>query len=613
MRHHSDREHYPVNAPRGLGETKLHLVDDVETAGELMRWLSTKNRIAVDTECTGLNTLTDYVRLVQVGDMHEGWTIPWHRWGGVFEEIVKKFTGDYVLHNMTYDWAMLSNSCGIDLPRHKCHDTRVAAHVLHPDRSTGLKNLASFYVDPHAAALGKQLDDILGNRGGWTWETIPVDYGPYWQYAALDTVLTAHLDDILMPRVMEQAPLAYKLECAAMWVTRGMQQRGAMIDREYTETKYSDFMRYVDQMDTWCKAEYGVRPSQDLSVIERLQADGVVFTKMTDGGRYSLDKEVLMSLAGQHPLADAVLNRRRIQKIASTYLKNFLTLSDGNDLLHPNINTLGFHEAKDFGVITGRMSMSEPNLQNLSRQAAEGTPANVVRRCIVSRPGNTLLMCDFDQIEARIIAHLTQDPGFINAFSQGDFFTNITRMLWNDDTIEKKDDRRQSSKNAIYARAYGAGAPKFAKTAGIPEDVAVAMYRRLDQLFPGWQATIYNIEATARMRLETEGVAYVQSPLTRRRHVADERKIYVLMNYLIQGTAAEVFKMKLVQLAEAGLDEFMILPVHDEIIQDVPDDMLLEVAHKTRTIMNDATMFSVPLTASPATGRRWGEKQDLKL
>lgn len=599
-----------MNDVPGLGNVKLHLVDSVDSAAELMRWLSTKTRIACDTENTGLDTLKDRVRLVQVGDMEQGWAIPWDRWGGVFEELVRKYTGEYVLHNMTYDWAMLDNDCKIKLPRHKCHDTRVAAHVLHPDKSTALKSLASYYVDPRAAQLDKQLDDILSTRGGWTWETVPVDFGPYWQYAALDTVLTAHLDELLTPRVMSEAPLAYQLECAAMWVTRGMQQRGARIDRQYTETKYADFMRYVDQMEAWCVKHYNVRPSQDLAVIARLQQDGVQFTKETAKGRWSLDKEVLEALSF-HPLAQAVLNRRRVQKIASTYLRNFLTLADDDDLLHPNINTLGFREEKEFGVITGRMSMDTPNLQNLSRQAGEGSPANAVRNCIVSRPDHTLLMCDFDQIEARLIAHITQDPGFIAAFSEGDFFTNITRMLWNDDTIQKKDERRQPTKNAIYARAYGAGAPKFAKTAGVDEQVAWTIYRRLDELFPGWTVTVRQLESVARARLDQEGVAYVQSPLTRRRHVADGSKIYVLMNYLIQGTAAEVFKMKLVEMAQAGLDEFMVLPVHDEIIQDVPTRDLEDVAHTTADIMNDPNLFSVPLTATPAKGLRWGEKTDL--
>jgi DNA polymerase-1 len=288
-----------------------------------------------------------------------------------------------------------------------------------------------------------------------------------------------------------------------------------------------------------------------------------------------------------------------------------LVLSDDEDLLHPRINTLGFQEAKDFGVITGRMSMDTPNLQNLSRTATGNTPANAVRKCIVSRPGHTLLMVDFDQIEARLIAHLTRDPGFIAAFAEGDFFLNITKALWGDESIVKADPRRQSSKNAIYARAYGAGAPKFARTAGIPEQAAYTMYARLDQLYPGWKAFTQELERVARERIDTEGSPYVKSFMTGRRHVAPEGKLYVLVNYLIQGTAAEIFKMKLVELAQAGMDAYMILPVHDEVLMDVPNELFADAVNSTLPIMNDSTLLTVPLTASGSKGQRWGEKTDL--
>src|SRR5690606_7549861 len=113
-------------------------------------------------------------------------------------------------------------------------------------------------------------------------------------------------------------------------------------------------------------------------------------------------------------------------------------------------------------------------------------------------------------------------------------------------------------------------------------------------------------------RLVQEGVAYVKSPLTGRRHIADEGREYALLNYLIQGTAAEIFKMKLLELDAAGLGEYMILPVHDEVIMDVPRDVEQDVIKTIRDIMNDDTLLSVPITAGVSRGERWGEKEDVE-
>jgi DNA polymerase-1 len=575
-----------------------------------MRWLSTCDRIAFDVETSGLDVNRDNVRLVQVGDAVHGWAVPWQQWGGVIVDLVNRFEGEYVMHNASFDWAMMHNRCGITLPRHRVHDTRVMSHILRPDLSTALKNIATRLVDPAAARLQSSLDEAL-KAAGWTWATVPIDFQPYWSYACLDTVLTFQLDDLIRPQVMAEAPKAYDLEMAVIWVAAvDMSRRGIRVDRAYTEEHLAKFMRYVEQVEKWCVDSYGVKPGQNAAVVKVLMEAGFEFTRVSEKtGAETLDADVLLRI--DHPLAQAVLARRRVQKVATTYLKNFLALADDDDILHPRINTLGFKQddSRDgLGVRTGRMSMSDPNLQNLTRRTDEPSAGNTVRNCLTSREGHTLLMIDFAQIEARLIAHLTEDPGFIDAFSQGDFFTNITREMWNDPTIPKSDPRRQSTKNAIYARAYGAGIPKFATTAGIEIEQARALYERLDQLYPGWQTFTRKVETTARSRLDNDGTAYVSSFVSGRRHVAPEGKIYVLVNYLVQGTAAEIFKMKLVELAHAGLDEYMCVPVHDEIVMDVPNDRFEEVLQTAMPIMNDSTLLRVPIEAEASRGKRWGEK-----
>lgn len=566
-----------------------------------MRWLSTedaKDEIAVDTEGTGLVIGKDRVKLVQVGGFTHGWAIPWHSWNGLFAEIVKKYEGRWIMHNSKYDAGMLSNQgeTSVHIPRHKIDDTRVMSHVREPHMSTALKNQATRWVDPLAAGLQTNLKETK-----WTWETVPWDYGPYWQYGALDTVLTRHLKDVHYPFIMADAPDAYYLENSVTWTLEKMERRGAHIDVPYAREKFRAFLTFVEESERWIWDHYKVKAGSNAAIIEILEREGYVFTKATASGAKALDKEVLGHI--DHPLAQTVLQRRQLQKLANTYLKHFIEEVDSDDCIHHSINSLGAR--------TSRMSMERPNLQNLPRKSEANPAATTVRNSVSARPGHTLLMCDFDQIEMRLLAHLSSDPGLIAAFhSPNDFFVELARSMFDDPTLEKKDKRRQITKNAGYAKIYGAGIAKFALTAGVPEQTARAVMSRWDSLYPGTKRFSKAVESVAWQRQRDEGVGYARSLLTKRRQVADQNKIYALVNYLIQGSAAEVFKSKILELDAAGLGDWMIAPVHDEIILDVPNENLEDAVHTLEKVMNDHKSFSVPITASVSYGPRWGEKTD---
>lgn len=602
---HGIRGHALVNS---LSDVRLHLVDDLDTALDLMSWLGERRvgDIAVDTETEGLDTKKDRVRLVQIGDEMHGWAIPWEKWGGVFLEAMKKYDGRLLMHNAKFDVAMLRNWCSYQVPQDRCHDTRLMAHVIEPTYSTALKRLAARHIDPTAGGLQDQLGSAFDS--GWTWATVPIDFQPYWSYAALDCVLTARLDTILMQKVKDAGAVrAYELELAAAWVCMGMEQNGIAVDRPYAQAAFDQFHGYAQTLSDWCKANYDVRPSQNASVAEALIRDGVPLDAATASGALKLDKKILGPI--DHPLAQTVLTYRQYSKVTSTYLKAFLNLtSDEDPRLVPSINTVG---KLDDPVRTGRMSMSEPNLQNLPRKT-EGRPESLaVRNCIVSGEESTLLMIDFSQIELRVLAHLSGDTALQEAFTgDEDFFTRLARELYRVPDMLRSDDRRSSTKNAMYSRVYGAGATKFAATAGISIEEGQEIYDLIASRYPGTVTMPRSIQSTATQRLRDEGRAYVKSPLTGRILPVDDDKIYVATNYVIQGMAAEIFKYKLCELANAGLQEFMCLPVHDEVVFDVPSDQLQEVARIALTVMNDDTMLSVPIEAEASVGARWGQKSD---
>jgi DNA polymerase-1 len=255
--------------------------------------------------------------------------------------------------------------------------------------------------------------------------------------------------------------------------------------------------------------------------------------------------------------------------------------------------------------------MSEPNLQNLPRASEKNRGAQVIRNCITARPGHTMLFCDFSQIEMRILAWLSHDVNMARAFTtEGDFFVNLARQVYLDEGIDKKHPLRQRIKNVGYAKIYGAGTEKLAITAGITQLQVRETLAAFDSSFPGVRAYQDRIGREAlELRAET-GQAYATCPLTGRRHPSDKGKEYSLVNYVIQGAAAALFKMKLIELDHAGLGQWMVAPVHDEIILDVPNAHVEEAAQILMRVMNDYQILApVPVEAEVSYGFRWGEKK----
>lgn len=323
-----------------LDDATAHLVNDVDTAMEFKRWMSNKDLVGLDTEGTGLDPTIDRVRLTQYGDRFTSWVIPFERWGGVVDEMTNRYTGRYTMHNAQYDQAMLAHE-GCVIPTHKIDDTRLMLHVLTSTESLALKNAAVKHVDPRTSAGQSTLSDAMASSG-WTWETIPITFGPYWQYAGLDTILTYQLHEKLWPQVKAEAREAYDLELAVSWVCSAMRNetgRGVLVDRAYTMQFADELNTFIEQATKWCNDVYNINPGSDLKLIEILERDGVELIKRTASGRFSVDKEVLESI--DHPLAQLVLNRRRSVKTVSTYLNNYLKFSERDGLIRPSINTVG--------------------------------------------------------------------------------------------------------------------------------------------------------------------------------------------------------------------------------------------------------------------------------
>lgn len=260
------------------------------------------------------------------------------------------------------------------------------------------------------------------------------------------------------------------------------------------------------------------------------------------------------------------------------------------------------------GARTGRMSIQNPALQTLPKGD------DVVRRAFLPKDDDhVIITSDLDQVEFRMFATMSGDPNLIQLFLRADAtgsdpFTEIGREVYNDPSMVKSDKRRNLIKGVVYGRLYGAGVAKQAITAGVPEEQMRAVSDAFDTRYPGMQLFQKAVEQKGLERLQEEGQGYVTT-WTGRRLPCDEDRVYTLVNYLVQGGAAEIFKSNLVKLDQADLTDLLIVPVHDEIVLNAPREDAEEVKELVRKCMTTTDGWSVPLTAD-ADGpmENWGAK-----
>lgn len=578
----------------------VHLVETMDDVTRFHEWMGQpRDWLAFDVETNGLRWWDGVLRLGQIGDARDGWAFDWHRWSGAIIEALKKWQGPIVGSNIGFDVHWLEQDSGFELPWHQLHDSVVMGRLLNPLGSAGLKNLAVRHVDPKAAYGEKLLKETFGLHG-WDWGTIPVDHPVYWSYGALDTVLAARVAEVLMPQLASLDLMGvYEMERPVQAVSYRMERTGISIDIDYCESEKDTLLAEASRISKWIKENLGFgNVGSNKQLAQWFLDEGEQLFDKTEGGDWSMDKNVLgfIIAAGINDrvktMARGALLVRRYRKIANTYLKNFIEMSDSEGILHASLNTLA---AK-----TGRQSVSNPSLQNLIRGPQ-------VRDAFIPRPGRKLVTADFNQIEVRLLAHYCRDPTLIAAINSGNIHLATGRMIYQDESIQKGDPRYVPIKNATFSKIYGAGIPKFAITAGIPLDQAQFVMRRYDELYPGVNNFIGQVISTGRQRTRDEGIPWVRTPAGRLQ-LGNAGKEYVLVNYLIQGAAADVMKAQTVACANAGLQEYMMLTVHDELVLDVPNEDVEDVKHVLEQVMPDRDNWAVPLTIEVEVHDRWGDK-----
>ena len=512
-----------------------------------------------------------------------------------------------VAHNAKYDMTVLAQH-GIET-RGPLFDTMIAAWLIDPAGSHGLKHLAWLW-------LGVQMTEITELIGSGK-KQITMDRVPLEQvaaYASADVAMTAQLADVLSKELQQRGlwSLFVDVEMPLVPVLTAMERTGVLVDLEVLRTMSADLADRLAQIEQDIQQLVGY----PFNVNSTQQLSEALFTKLglpatglkkTQSGHYSTAAEVLEGLRGLHPVVDRILEQREIAKLKSTYVDALPQLiNPRTGRIHTSFNQTG--------AVTGRISSSNPNLQNIPVRTELGRE---VRRAFVAQPDWRLVAADYSQVELRVMAHIADDPGLRSAFERDEDIHASTAAAVLGIPIEQvTKDQRRIAKSVNFGLSYGQSAFGLAQQTGMSRSEAERFIHTYFEKYPG---VLRYIERTKRQAAEQ---GYVETLLGRRRFFPDLAKMRgperaraerEAINMPIQGTAADIIKIAMGRLyralSERGLRARMVLQVHDELVLETPADEVPTVVPLVREVMSSAFRLAVPLKVDVETGQNWLEME----
>jgi DNA polymerase-1 len=603
--------------------TNYQVVGDEKALEELVARLSKAAAITLDVETTSTDAMAaDLVGITLTDREGEGYYVPvGHRLGAeeqlpldyvleklrpvLEEESIAKYA-----HNSKYELTVLARH-GVRL-KGLSFDTMIAEWLADPaSRNLGLKNLAW-------ARLGvemKPITDLIGTgKGQLTMAQVPI--AQVANYACADVDMTHRLVKVLEPELREKKlwPLFTEVEMPLVPVLADMEMRGVKLDVKYLEEmshqlhwQLSALEREIQEMVGY---SFNVNSTQQLSdalfIKLGLSAQGVPKTK---SGHYSTAASVLEKLRGRHPVIDLILEHRELAKLKSTYVDALpLLVNKDTGRVHTSFNQTG--------TVTGRLSSSDPNLQNIPIRTELGRQ---VRRAFVAAPGHLLLSADYSQVELRVLAHISQDEGLLAAFRRReDIHASTAATIFEVPLDRVTREMRRVAKMINFGLSYGMSGYGLAQRTGLSQEEANHF---IESYFANYPKVKAYMEKTKR---EAAQQGYVETLLHRRRYFPELQRSRVpgvlrraaereAINMPIQGSSADIIKIAMIRLhralKERGLRSGMILQVHDELVLEVPEGELETVAPLVKSIMEGAFQLDAPLKVDMKVGKNWLEME----
>lgn len=606
-------------AERNIENTphQYHLIERAQDIDALVKQLTNEPEISFDTETDDLDgNNCELVGMSFAVKPGEAWYVPLPADRDKTKEILDKFrplfddeSKLWIGQNLKFDLLVLKWH-GFDL-KGKIFDTLLAHYLIESEGRRGMDLLSAQYL----GYVPVPITDLIGKKGKnqGSMRDVPVEKAK--EYAGEDADIALQLknvfEEILREKGVEE--LFYKVEAPLIKVLRDMEYEGVRIDSDFLKEYSAELEMQAAEAEEKVYKLAGVRfnlasPKQLGEVLFDKMQIGAGTVKKTKGGQYATGEDVLLKLAKDNPIIEDILNYRELSKLRSTYV----------DALPLLVNKKSARVHTCYGqaiAVTGRLSSNNPNLQNIPIRTARGRE---VRKAFVPRdPDHVLISADYSQIELRIVAAISGDPGMIAAFKEGkDIHTATASKVFNVAEEEVTKEMRYKSKSVNFGIIYGQSAFGLAENIDVSRTEAKQIIDEYKKQFSHIQKYMNDTILFCQQN------GYVQTLMGRKRWIKDitsrnwtvrgfaERNA---INSPIQGSAADMIKIAMIRLAELlrkkNLKTKMILQVHDELVFDAPREELEEVKPLILDTMIHAMPLpnDVPVVAELGVGENWLE------
>lgn len=597
-------------------KTQFHeykLIDNEEDAHKICDFLMTKEILSLDTETTSTNTIdAELVGLSFAVRPHEAWYVAVPADHEAAQRMVEIFRPLYenpsilkVGQNIKYDYEVL-RKYGIDI-QGEMFDTMIAHYLIQPELRHNMDFMAETLLHYHTV----HIEELIGPAGKNQKNMRDLDPQDVYEYAAEDADITLQLKEVLEPKLQEvgAVQLFHDIEMPLVRVLADMELSGVRLDTtslKETEQIFNERMKqYEEHAYELAGKQFNISSPKQVGEILFDTMHIVEKPKKTKSGQYVTSQDVLEQLRPNAPIIADILNYRALKKLLGTYVEALPKLI--------NTHTGHIHTSFNQAVTsTGRLSSSDPNLQNIPVREDDGKE---IRKCFIPEPGCLFFSADYSQIELRIMAHLSGDEHMIEAFCSGmDIHRATAAKIWHIDPEDVSDAQRKKAKQANFGIIYGITTYGLAQRMGIDNSEARQLIQDYFKTFPKVKAYMEHAKALAREK------GYAETLFGRRRYLPDiqsangtvrgfaERNA---INAPIQGTEADIIKIAMIRIHrrfhEEGIRSKMILQVHDELNFSVYPDEKEHVEKIVIEEMQGACQLSVPLLADAGWGKNWLE------
>ena len=505
--------------------------------------------------------------------------------------------------NFKYDLTIFARN-GIDV-QGVAFDTMLESYVLNSTGRHNMDDLAKRYLGHQTISF----EEIAGKgKNQLTFNQIPLEQAA--EYAAEDADVTMKLQQVLWEKLSKEPSLEKlfkEMELPLLGVLSRMERRGVLIDSDALFLQSNEIANRLSELEE----QAYVLAGQPFNLASTKQLQEILFDKLglpviqkTPKGAPSTNEEVLEELAFSHELPKVLVEHRGLSKLKSTYTDKL------PQMVNPQTGRVhtSYHQAV---TATGRLSSSDPNLQNIPIRNEEGRR---IRQAFIAREGFTVVAADYSQIELRIMAHLSQDQGLINAFTQGkDIHRSTAAEIFGVTLDEVTSEQRRNAKAINFGLIYGMSAFGLSRQLGIGRADAQSYMDLYFKRYPGVQTFMHDIREKAKAQ------GYVETLFGRRLYLPDinssngmRRKAAerVAINAPMQGTAADIIKRAMIQLDQKlqnDPDIAMIMQVHDELVFEVRSEKVAFYSELIKTQMESAADLVVPLIVEVGQGTNWDE------